>query len=453
MRQAIEEGDAIRTGAKKKGNTMHYDLIPAYTMKCRLYVNKKQRERIDNALEGIRVFYNCTLYKMFNEFECTSEKQKKDGTKPAETVHFPDIRKAQSAEWKNTLIKEHPIIECVPSGAILGNNGCVHFDMAKSLGKNPIEYQKPKYYNARHPRKSYTYQEACGKVELSDNTNVLYITLNKIGRCKIRGWNQKIRFKEDGTINFAEYCKADKKKQLTITISVDNCGDHWICFKLLNVYKPMKIGNGLAVGIDVGIKDIAVLSDGEKYGNKKFKKKKKRTLKLLHRKMSRRLGWSNEKFRNTHKDNPDVAVSKGYESAKVAYARLERRVQRQRSDWNHKLTREIVEKYSAIAVESLNIKGMFRNRHLACALSDAAIGEILREIKYKSDWHGREIREIGRWTPSSKKCSNCGALKEDLKLSDREWTCRFCKKHHDRDINAAINILHYAYSAEPTIAA
>lgn len=446
--------DAVRAGGKK-GKPMNYDLIPAYTMKCRLYVNKTQKELIDKALAGIRVFYNCTLWEMFNTHECTTEKQKKTkgGEQTTEVVHFPNLKKAQTADWKNRLAKEHPIIESVPSGAILGNNGCVHADMAKSLGKLPIEYQKPIFYSARHPRTSYTYQETCGKIEASDNQNVLYITLNKIGRCKIRGWNRQIRFDEAGTVNFAEYCKTDKKKLLTITVSVDNCGDHWICFKLLNVYKPMKKGNGQAVGVDVGIKDIAILSDGTKYENKKFKRLVKRKKRLLNRKMSRRQGWANEEFREAHKKNPELEVSKGYEKAKLAHAKLERKTMRQRSYRNHKITREIVEQHDAVAVESLNIKGMFRNKHLAYALSDAAMGEILSELKYKANWHGREIREIGRWTPSSKRCSNCGAIKKDLKLSDREWTCRACRKHHDRDINAAINILYYAYNADLETAA
>lgn len=463
---------------------MNYDLIPAYTMKCRLYVNKTQRELIDKAIAGVRVYYNCALWEMRNNYTCTIERPKKDkdGNVLDGTVHFPDLKKAQSAEWKRKLAKEHPIIECVPAGALMGKNSCIGRDMAQSLGKMTVErinsniaykkailadqklskkekkeklkgVQTPEYYSERHPRTSYTYQEPCSKIETSGNPNVLYITLNKIGRCKIRGWNRQIRFDEAGTVNFVEYCKQDKKKRLTVTVSVDNCGDHWICFKLLNVYKPMEKGNGQAVGVDVGIKDIAILSDGTKYENKKFKRLVKRKKRLLNRKMSRRQGWANEEFREAHKKNPELEVSKGYEKAKLAHAKLERKTMRQRSYRNHKITREIVEQHDAVAVESLNIKGMFRNKHLAYALSDAAMGEILSELKYKADWHGREIREIGRWTPSSKRCSNCGAIKKDLKLSDREWTCRACRKHHDRDINAAINILYYAYNAELETAA
>lgn len=434
---------------------IRYDLIDCYTMKCRLYVNETQKATISNILEGIRVFYNCTLWEMFNNFECTTEKKKKTkGEKESDgLVHFPNLRTAQTAEWKNRLAKDHPIIDSVPSGAILGNNGCVHADMAKSLGKMPVEFQKPLFYSKRHPRTSYTYQETCGKVEASENNNVLYITLNKLGRCKIRGWNQKIRFDENGSVNFADYCKAEKKKQITVTISVDTCGDYWICFKLLNVYKPIKDFHGEAVGIDVGIKDIAILSDETKFENKKFKKAEKRNLKLLNRQMSRRNGWANEQFRAVYKKNPEVSVSKRYEKSKMAKAKLERRIARRRNHWNNIITYQIISEHDAIAVESLNVRGMFRNKHLAYALSDAAMGDILAKLSYKSNWHHKELRQIGRWTPSSKRCSTCGTIKNDLKLSDREWTCRSCKKHHDRDVNAAINILYYAYELDiPAVA-
>lgn len=426
---------------------VRYDHIDCYTMKCRLYVNKMQKELIEKALDGIRVYYNCTLWEIFNNHECTIEKQKKnkDGDEVGETVHFPDFKKAQTAEWKRKLTKEHPIIDYVPAGAVMGKNSCIGKDMAKSLGKLPIEYQKPVYYNSRHPRMSYTYQETCSKIIKSENKNVLYINLNKIGRCKIRGWNQKIRFDEEGKSNFVDYCEADKKKQLTITISVDNCGDFWICFKLLDVYKPIPDIHGDAVGVDVGLKDIAILSDGTKFENKHFKKEQKKKLKRINRKLARRLGWANEKFREARKKNPDLQPSKSYEKTRILHAKIERKIARQRDNWNNHITYNIIKDHDAIGVESLNVKGMFRNRHLAYALSDAAMGDILQKLKYKSDWHGKEILAIDKWTPSSKRCSYCGCIKNDLKLSDREWTCRSCRKHHDRDINAAKNIMYYAF--------
>lgn len=429
---------------------MNYDLVPAYTMKCRLYLNKTQVELFEKALAGVRTYYNCTLWEMFNNLECTRavDEVDKDKKKTGGIVHFPDLKKAKSAEWKHRLTLEHPIIECAPAGAITTNCGCILADMKRSLGNCPVEKQKPIYYNARHQRTSYTYQEACSKIEAAENQNVLYITLNKIGRCKIRGWNQKIRFDEKGETDFLAYCAIDKKKQLTITVSKDNCGDHWICFKLQNVYKPMDKPTNGAVGVDVGIKDIAILSNGEKKENKRFKQKNKRRLKLLNRKMSRRQGWANGEFRAAHKKDKTLKPSNGYERAALTKAKIERQIKRQRDDWNNNITREIVQKNAAIAVESLNVKGMFRNRHLAYALSDAAIGEILEQLKYKAAWHGRDIREIGRWTPSSKRCSCCGQIKDKLTLSERFWTCPKCGTRHDRDINAAINILYYAYSEE-----
>ena len=164
-----------------------------------------------------------------------------------------------------------------------------------------------------------------------------------------------------------------------------------------------------------------------------------------HRKLSRRFGWANEKFREARKKNPDLQPSKSYEKTRILHAKIERKIARQRDNWNNHITYNIIKDHDAIGVESLNVKGMFRNRHLSYALSDAAMGDILQKLKYKSDWHGKEILAIDKWTPSSKRCSHCGCIKNDLKLSDREWTCRSCRKHHDRDINAAKNILYYAF--------
>ena len=426
---------------------MKFDLVDAYTMKCRLYVNDNQKELIQKALAGVRVYYNCTLYEMFNSFSCTVEKEKKtkDGEKVGEIVHFPDLKNAQSKEWKAKLMSEHPIIECAPSGALMGKNSCIGADMKKSLGKLPIEYQKPVYYSNKRPRTSYTYQEMCSKIERSENKNVFYITLNKIGRCKVRGWNQSIRFDEDGLLNFLDYCDIDKRKQLTVTVSVDRCGDHYICFKLQNVYKPMADKIGREVGVDVGITNAVVLSDGKVYENKRFKESEKRNLRRLERKLARRQGWANEEFRAAHKEDPDLAPSKSYDKTRLKHARLTRKIERRRSNWNHKITREIVQESGRIGIETLNVMKMFKNKHIAASMADAAIGSIIENLKYKAGWHGREIVAVDQWFPSTKRCSSCGHVKEDLPLWPRIWRCPFCHAHHDIDINAAKNILYAAF--------
>lgn len=422
-----------------------YFLVPNYTMKCRLYPNKENARKIDDAIYAIQCFHNCILWKIFNEYHCTTEKEKKskDKTVQNETVHFLSISQIGKAETKAKILAEHPIVDAAPAGAITSLYG-VKTDIIKSIGKKPIEYQSPTYYNSKHPRTSYSYQETFGKISCHGNKNALYINLAKIGICKLKGWNQNIRFDNNGVIDFLSYININKKKQVGITVSKDNCGDYWICFKLQNVYKPMKENNGKSEGVDVGLKDIAILSDGTKFENKGFKKKEEHHLKLLQRKLSRRQGWSNQDFRKQHKSDKTIQPSKTYQQTQQKVSRLNRKIAWRRSYYNNVVTREIVENNSFIGVETLNVKGMFRNKHLAKSLADAAMGDILRMLKYKSDWHNRIIQPIDMWTPSSKRCSSCGYIMKSMPLNIRDWICPECGVHHDRDVNAAKNIKHFA---------
>lgn len=274
---------------------------------------------------------------------------------------------------------------------------------------------------------------------------MFFFNLAKIGNVKVRGWNQSVRFGLNQDLDFVSYAMSDPKKQVTVTVSKDNCGDYWICFKLQNVYKPMAVQQHGEIGIDVGVKDIAICSDGKKYINKKFKKAEKEHVRAINRRMSRRQGWANEEFRAAYKLDLNLKPSKLYEDMVLSNAKLQRKIARRREYENHHITTEIVANHSYIAVETLNVSGMFRNRHLANALSDAAMGTILAMMDYKSQWYNREIHAINQWTPSSKRCSCCGYILPKLSLSVREWTCPNCKTHHDRDINASKNILYCSH--------
>lgn len=419
-----------------------YFRVENYAMKCRLYPNLEQEQRIDEAIHGVQTFYNCTLHEMFRNGNLVTEKQKKgkDGTETEETVHFPDFTAAGSVAWKTQMLAEHPIVGCAPASAITCKSGLIA-DMRKSLGKLPVEYQKPRFYSKRYPRRGYSYQESFSKVKIGESRNAFRMDLCRIGPCKVRGWDKKLRFDEDGKMDFFEYAKSKTSKdKVTITVSKDNCGDYWIVFKLPFAYKLMAEPTGKAVGVDVGIKDIAITSEGEKFQNKKFKQSAKKRKRALNRRMSRRQGWANEKFREERKSDDALEPSKSYEQTKLSMAKMERRIAWQRDYWNHHITRSIVESASFIGVESLNVKGMFRNRHLANALSDAAMGDILQKLGYKAGWYGRQIQAIGQWEPSSKRCNDCGYVMPAMPLSVREWDCPMCGAHHDRDINAARNI-------------
>lgn len=433
--------------ANKNGKVnMQYYLIPDYTMKCRLYPNKTTAKAIDDAIYAIQKFYNCTLYEIMENHQCLIEKPKKtkDGEYCEGTVHFVDFKAVGSVEWKKKMMTEHPVIQNCISSAITCKSGVIA-DMKKSFGKNPIEMADVRGYSKKKPRTSYSYQENLSKVSSAENINTLYISLAKIGAVKIKGWNQSIRFGESQNQNFLEYAKNNPRQQVTVTVSKDNCGDYWICFKLHNVYKPMALANGKSVGVDVGVKDIAICSNGTKFENKKYKADQSKHKKAINRRLSRRYGWSNEKFRADYRKDTAIQPSKRYEKTRLVNSKLERKIAWKRNWYNHQITTIIISDNENIAVETLNVSGMFRNKHLANALSDAAMSSVLNMLSYKSEWYHRQLKSIDQWMPSSKRCSCCGYILPKLSLAVREWKCPQCNTYHDRDINAAKNIRYYAF--------
>ena len=423
--------------------------VPNYTMKCRIYPNKSQQEIIDKILHGIRVAYNVTMYEMITYLKNTKEAKDKKENK---IVHFPQFSSMVKKDWLNYLRTNYSAVQEVPAGclssSVYGVFSCDAKKAWESLGKKPIEFYKPFFYSAKKPRTSYSYQETFSKFSFSDtNKNILYINLNKLGKVKIRGWNQKIRFDENYSKDFVSFIKESSgKTQFGVTISKNNIDEYFICFKLSNIYKFIKeADNKEELGIDVGLKDIAICSNGDKYENKHFAKKEKHHKKILNRQCSRRWGWSNEEFRKEHKENPDLAPSKRYEKTMLSMKKLDNKISRKRNLYNHETSLHIVSSATSIAVESLNVKGMMANHRLAYALSDAAMYDVLNKISYKSTWYNRTITAIGQFDPSSQRCSNCGYQNPLVKkLSVREWDCPCCGSHHDRDVNAAKNILWYA---------
>ena len=187
------------------------------------------------------------------------------------------------------------------------------------------------------------------------------------------------------------------------------------------------------IGVDVGVKDLAVLSDGTCFENPKALGRASKRLRLLQKSVSRK--------------------HKGSSNRKKARARLARqhyRVSCIRSDMIHKATAAITKRAAVIGIETLNISGMLKNHCLARVISDASLGELLRQIKYKAAWGGATVVCADRWFPSSKMCSVCGYVLDELALSVRHWTCPTCGAAHDRDINAAINLKNMAVSSTVT---
>jgi putative transposase len=200
---------------------------------------------------------------------------------------------------------------------------------------------------------------------------------------------------------------------------------HWYValtteFEIPDVEPPAPVN---PVGVDLGLKDLFVLSDGERVPAPRFARRAERRLGRVQKGLSRKKPGSRRR-----------------EKAKRRVARVHRKVSNQRSDFLHKLTTDLTRKYDCICVEDLNTKGLAKTK-LSRSVLDAAFGEFLRQVEYKATWSFKRSIKVGRFFPSTKLCSGCGALNPNLTLVDRTWLCSSCGTQHDRDLNAARNIL------------
>ena len=220
-------------------------------------------------------------------------------------------------------------------------------------------------------------------------------------------------------INMAETLRFNGK---IISVTISESCRHWYAAINVEVEPPEHKHLQESVGVDVGIKTLAVLSDGTQYENQGLLRSELRKLKRLNRELSRRQKESGRWSRTKQK-----------------LARLHRCIANRRLDYQHKITTEIARTYRIIGVEDLNVAGMLRNHRLALSISDAGFGEIQRQLRYKAEWYGGTVIEIDHFFPSSKLCWFCGCINDSLALTDREWTCS-CGAVLDRDLNAALNI-------------
>jgi len=232
-----------------------------------------------------------------------------------------------------------------------------------------------------------------------------YLSIKKVGRFKLR-----LSRPIDGVIK-------------TVTIRKNATGKWYVCFSCDNVPQKRLPESDKAVGIDVGIKSFSVDSDGNSVDNPVYFRQSERLLRVRQRTLSRR-----------------AKGSQGRRDARILVAKAHEKVRNQRNDFLHKVANHYINNYGTICVEDLNIKGMVRNHNLAKSISDGSWGTLIGLLDYKAEGAGRTLIRIPRFEPSSKTCSECGAVNKDLTLSDRQWVCQSCGVLHDRDYNAAKNI-------------
>ena len=231
----------------------------------------------------------------------------------------------------------------------------------------------------------------------------------------------KIKLEKIGYVKYVQDRELPSGNLMSVTISKDSTGKYFASV-LIETNIEQKQKTGLSIGIDVGLKEFATLSDGKVIANPKYFRNSQAELRKAQKRLNRKKKGS---FR--------------YTKCKIKVARIHKKIANQRNHFLHIVSSKIVNDYDLISIEDLNVKGMVKNRKLSKSISDASFSMFFSMLKYKCEWYGKELVKIDRFAPSSKTCSNCGSVKTELKLSERVYKCK-CGFEMDRDLNASKNI-------------
>ena len=215
----------------------------------------------------------------------------------------------------------------------------------------------------------------------------------------------------------------DGCKPRSVTISKDDADRYFVSILVEEDIKPLDVTPKM-VGLDLGLKSMVITSDGHTYGNPKFFAKDEKKLAQAQRRHAKK-----------------KKGSKNRNKARLKVARVHKKIADRRRDYQHQLSTRIIRENQVVCVESLQVKHMVKNHCLAKAILDVGWSEFTRQLEYKAEWYGRTFVKIDKWYPSSKRCFDCGHILDSLTLDVRSWTCSECGVVHDRDINAAQNIL------------
>ena len=366
------------------------------SVKVRLYPTKQQEQTINRVFGSCRVVYNQTLDRKITQYKEHNISENRNTLSywfHHELLNNPDFAYLKE---QNTKVLKQSINDMI---AAFDKFFKLHTGYPKFKSKHNNKQSCRFVKDAISKRNDYTSY----KLSLANIKNIKF-------RC-----NKK----------YAEYLQKNKANIRQATLTKLPCGEFYLSILVDGdlTHKGVKDTNNY-IGIDLGVKDFVITSEGEIFNNLHFKKNEIHKLKKLQCQLSRKQKGSNNRNK-----------------ARIKLAKIYKRINDKKQYYLHQVSNTLINENQVICMEDLNVKGMLKNHKLAESISEMNFGEFKRILEYKARWYNRKLVFVDRFYPSSKTCSCCGYKNKDLKLSDRFWTCPQCGTNHDRDVNAAVNIL------------